>query len=119
MDSDEKLRRLTKWKRLAARSRMITIGKLATSYVEKRVIPDSERFEKVNEIWTDVVPEMLREHCDIEKITKAQMLVLVDSPSYANQLQLRIRQILDAFDDRAPRASIRSIRIVIGKAKAL
>jgi len=117
MYSDEKLRQVTQNRKSWRQKPATMIGQVAAELLTRNIIPISEKREKIDEIWQRTVPEKLREHCSIEKVSNKQILVVVDSPSYAGQLRMKVRAIINAFRQDAPRTGITSVRIVIGNKK--
>ncbi len=60
------------------------LGEAAMEFVEKRVSPPQSRFGLVSEVWRQILPAELLQHCEIVDISGGRMKVVADCPMYAN-----------------------------------
>jgi predicted nucleic acid-binding Zn ribbon protein len=83
-------------------------------FMENEVSPRQVRFRNVAEAWNELLPAELGEHCRISGISRGQLEVLADSPSYMYELQLCSSELLEELQQRCPRFRITKIRFAVG-----
>ena len=89
------------------------LGRMLTELMENMIAPQQERFQCLSELWRQVLPAELYEHCRVDSISAGQLKVLVDSPSHMYQLQLCSSDILAELKRRCPQYRIKGIKLVI------
>jgi len=81
--------------------------------MDKWISPQQVKFESVVQLWSELLPDELRQHCRINDISAGRLKVLVDSPSYMYDLQLRSSEILAELRRCCPQVRIKSIKIAL------
>jgi len=109
MDESERLRASVKGRTRQA----VKLGDVLSEFVEKRVLPRQARFKSIADLWSQLLPTELRQHCEITGISYRQLQVSVDSPLYANELRWRSGQLLEEIERRCPRARIKKIKLTV------
>jgi predicted nucleic acid-binding Zn ribbon protein len=90
------------------------LGELAGEIIEKRVLPQYSRFGTVIELWGQMLPQELVEHCRLEDINGGCLKVRVDSPSYLYELRMCGEQLVEQLQKHCPRARIKEIKFRVG-----
>ncbi len=90
------------------------LGDIAEQFIENQVSPRQVRFGHIVEVWSKLLPAGLRQHCRISSISKGQLEVLTDSPSYMYELQLCSSELLEELQQRCPRFRITKIKFAVG-----
>lgn len=90
------------------------LGEVVSELMEQQISPRQGRFGPVAELWSDLLPAELGLHCRLADISGGQLKVLVDSPSYMQELRLCREDLLRELQRRCPRARINQIKITIG-----
>jgi len=90
------------------------LGDVLAVLMESKIAPEQEQFSSVYEIWQQLLPPELCKHCRIDSISKGQLKVLVDSPSYMYQLQLCQTDILAGLRSQCPQFRITRLKFAAG-----
>ena len=90
------------------------LGEVVMEFVEKQVSPRQSRFGLVSEVWRQILPEELLKHCEIVDIYRGQMKVVVDCPTYANELRWCGAELVKELAQRCPQVRIKEIKFVVG-----
>ncbi len=90
------------------------LGDVVEQFMENQVSPRQVRFGQIARVWSELLPAELGEHCRISGISKGQLEVLTDSPSYMYELQLCSSELLEELQQRCPRFRITKIKFVVG-----
>jgi predicted nucleic acid-binding Zn ribbon protein len=116
MDEIERLRNADRAgvKRRTKPNSTATLGEALSELMEDRIVPQQSRFGSVTDLWSELLPAELYQHCRLAGISGGQLKVLVDSPSYMHELRLCSSQLLKELQQRCPKARIRRIKLVIG-----
>ena len=80
----------------------------------ERISPLQARFGELADVWSDVVPQELYEHCEIIALTGGELKVRVDSSAYIYELQLCGSELLEELRRQCPRARLKGIKFVAG-----
>ncbi len=89
------------------------IGDLLSTIMDSRIEPQHDRYCLLYEIWKQLLPEALSEHCQIESISNGQLKVLVDSPSYMYHMQLCCSNILAELERQCPQLRIKKLKFAL------
>ncbi|KPJ66005.1 MAG: hypothetical protein AMJ43_09455 [Coxiella sp. DG_40] len=89
------------------------LGDMIREIMNQWISPQQVKFDSVVRLWSELLPEELRQHCRIMDISAGRLKVLVDSPSYMYDLQLRSSVILAELRRRCKQARIKSIKIAL------
>ncbi|MCK4752366.1 MAG: DUF721 domain-containing protein [Planctomycetes bacterium] len=82
--------------------------------MEEIISPRQSRFQEILQLWNQLLPAELQEHCKLGGISGGQLKVLVDSPVYMHELRLCSPLLIEELQTHCPRARIRKIKITIG-----
>jgi len=93
-------------------STTVRLGEMLTELVENQLLPQRAKFESLLEVWSELLPADISEHCRIADICGGQLKVLVDSAAYMYELQLRSSGILSEVRRRCP--WIKKIKVAVG-----
>jgi predicted nucleic acid-binding Zn ribbon protein len=113
MGESERLRNAM-GRRRAGPDRATRLGDILSELMENRISPQQARFGTLAELWGELLPAELRWHCKLADISGGQLKVVVDSPSYANELRWCSSELLDELQRQFPRAKIKGIKFVVG-----
>ncbi len=113
-DADEQLRNIVKWRAKLNVNHPIRLGDAVKQLVEQRISPRQESFESIAGLWRELLPAELHRHCRIAGISGGRLKVLVDSPSYANELRWCGSELLEQIKKQCPQARIKKIKFVVG-----
>ena len=113
MFKDEQLRRMVEGRRLQQADRTVSLGNAAEQLMSGWIAPRQSKYGPVAEVWEQLLPEGLGEHCEIVGITGGQLKVKVDSPSYRYELQLCSTELLEELQRQCPTSRLRQIKFVI------
>lgn len=94
------------------KNEIYSLGEVMSEFMEVRIQPQFNRFSSVAELWDELLPAGLAEHCEIVEISAGRLKVQVDSPSYMYELQLCRSEILKEMQ-RHPAIRIKDIKFVI------
>ncbi len=87
-----------------------SIGQVAAKFLDEQVSPKQAVYGEVVEVWNEVLPSELAEHCRIEDISAGQITVVVDSPSYRFELNLCSAELLKELQMRCPGCRLKKIK---------
>ena len=112
MDQDQRLRLIAV--RHTRYDRTKHLGRVLNEFMEKRVAPSHSRFASVEQLWGQLLPAELAEHCTLAGISAGQLKVLVDSPVYMHELRMCGGELVRQLQQHCPRARIERIKFAIG-----
>lgn len=72
------------------------LGQDMVSFFRQSVQKRQTRLEKIAAAWTQLVPELLCEHCSLESFNRGSLTVLVDSSSHLYELKQLLLAGLEA-----------------------
>jgi hypothetical protein len=90
------------------------LGDVVNRLLEQKIIPEQNKFNKLNQCWNEILPAELAEHSTVEDITAGQLIVKVDAPSYRYELQLCSADVLKQLQFRCSAVHVKRMKIVIG-----
>ena len=114
MNGNERLANSVKWRTRAKPKEAVKLGDILTKLMDKRLSPRQAKFEAITELWQQLLPANLCQHCKIVDMSNAELKVSVDSPSYANELRWCSSELLEQLQQRCPRARIKKIKFTVG-----
>ena len=113
-NEDEQLRCAVKWQKKPYMDRAVRLGDVTRELMENRISPQQARFGPIADLWNQLLPDELRQHCKIAGISGGRLKVLVDSPAYRYEMQLCSSELLSELQRQCPRAHIKKIKFVVG-----
>lgn len=90
------------------------LGSVIAEYLNQRLGPKQARWEALQQLWYELVPEHIAGHCSIEDFADGKLTVAVDSPGYAHELKMSSGGIIRRMRERMPRLRIKKIISVPG-----
>jgi len=63
------------------------LGPAMVSFFKQSVAKRQTKFARIAACWSELVPEVLADHCSLESFTRGSMVVLVDSASHLYELK--------------------------------
>lgn len=90
------------------------LGEVASAFLERSVLPLQGRFGAVAEVWGELLPAQLGQHCRIDDVRCGRLRVVVDCPTYANELRWCGAELVKELSQRCPQARIKEIKFVVG-----
>jgi len=114
MDEGKRLQDIVRWRGKRKRNEAVRLGDVVRNFVENQVSPRQVRFRSVAEAWSQLLPDELRRHCEIADISGGRLKVIVDLPSYANELRWCGSELVEELAKRCPQARIKEIKFVVG-----
>jgi len=88
------------------------LGEALSELIEKEIAPRQVRYAAAMELWCQLLPDELRRHCRVADISRGQMKVEVDAPSYMYELQLCSAELVEQLRRRCPQSRIKGIKFV-------
>ncbi len=101
-------------RRRVRRGPAVQLGGLLRDFMDGQVGPRYSRFAPLAEVWKQLLPTGLAEHCEIVDLDKGLLTVAVDLAAYAYELRLCSDDLAEELQHRCPAARVRKIRIVTG-----
>ena len=102
------------WQRKIRRpDRTVRLGHVAQQLMDRQVSPRQAKYGAVIEVWRQILPAELSQHCEIVEISGGQLTVKVDSPSYKYELRLCSSELLRELQQQCPKARLTKIKFVI------
>jgi predicted nucleic acid-binding Zn ribbon protein len=114
MDTDKRTNRVIARQVGVKREKPQRLGDALVELMENQITPHRARFGSVAEVWEQLLPAELRQHCRIEGFKKGRLKVVAESPSYQFELRLCSSELVKELAARCPRAKVERIEIVVG-----
>ena len=92
----------------------IRLGDAAAELLEQRIARRQARFAAITELWEQLLPAELSDHCRIVDMSGGHLVVLVDSASYASELRWCSSELLEGLQQGCPKARIKKIKVSVG-----
>ena len=89
------------------------LGDVVKKLMDEQIEPQQRRLGSLDEVWGQLLPDELAQHCEIAGVSRGQLKVSVDSPAYMYELRLCSSELLSEVQQRCPRAGIKKIKFVI------
>ena len=87
------------------------LGNEITSYL-KRHHRTLEKNAAVVDVWRQAVPELLRNHCKLDKRVGNTLYVQVVPGAYMHQMKMQAGEVLERIRQMAPRCGIQKIQMI-------
>lgn len=91
-----------------------SLSKVLEELVDKRFSKRQDKFGKITEVWSEILPSQLEKHCRIASVENGILKVKVDSPVYANELKWAADELVRQLKEKCPKARIREIKCTPG-----
>jgi len=95
-------------------SQATPIGEALTKFMEPGPSGLTQRYETASQIsalWTQLLPEVLAEHCRIVDLSHGTLTVEADSPSFLYEMRISGQQLVKYLRQGCPSAKIREIKV--------
>jgi hypothetical protein len=95
----------------------VTVERLSdviASMMMNKIMPQQELFCRASDIFKNLLPAEIYEHCRIDGLYNGQLRVIVDSPTYMYQLQMYSSNILVGLKRQCSKYRIKKIKFAIG-----
>ena len=113
MDDIERLQKTLDYRRVRQSYNAVGLGQVAQQILDERISPQQAKFSQVDEVWRELLPAELQQHCEIFGISNGQLEVQVDSPSYVYELQLCSSELLSELQRQCPRVRLTRIKFTV------
>ena len=112
MEEIERIQEAVKGRQIKRYDRFVSLGQAAEQFITGLVRPQQKKYGDVVQIWEQVLPEELCNHCEIVNISGGNLMVKVDSPSYKYELHLCSSEILKELQKECPKARLTKIKLL-------
>ena len=92
----------------------LSLGSSIRQIMDEQISPMIQKSETIFELWQQLVPDELYEHCRIIELLNGQLKVEVDSPSYCYTLKLLSEELLERIKQQCPSARVKRIKFIPG-----
>ena len=82
-------------------------------FLRERVTPCQGQWESITQLWQNLIPATLREHCRIKEIAGGLLKITVDSPVYMHELRLCKDELLREIQNRCTGQRVKKIKIIL------
>ena len=114
MDEIERIQKILEYRRMGKSYGAVSLGRIAQQVLDERISPQQVKFSQVDEVWRELLPVELYQHCEIVGISGGQLDVRVDSPAYVYELQLCSSELLNELQRQCPRVRLTRIKLTMG-----
>ena len=90
------------------------MGELLCGFVD-RLAPVHAQYDSLAQVWENLLPGALRDHCRIGSLGNGCLKILADGSSYMFELQLCKAVLLRELQRLCPSAKIRRIDVVLAR----
>lgn len=113
MDEIEQIQNTLEHRRRRKTYSAVSLGQVAQQLLAEQISPQQAKFSQVDEVWRDLLPAELQQHCEIIGISGGQLEIQVDSPSYVYELQLCRSELLTELQRQCPRVRLTRIKFTV------
>ncbi|MBN2312719.1 MAG: DUF721 domain-containing protein [Sedimentisphaerales bacterium] len=113
MDDIEQIQNTLTYRRQRPSYRAVRLGQVAQQLLAEQISPQQAKFSQVDDVWRDLLPAELQQHCEIVDISGGQLNIQVDSPSYVYELQLCSSELLAELQHQCPRVRLTKIKFIV------
>lgn len=114
VDERKQLQNVVRWRSKRKLNKEVKLGDVVRQLIETKISPQQAKFGAIEETFSRLLPSELGQHCKIADISSGQLKVVVDSPSYANELRWCSSELLEELRRQCPRAQIKRIKFTVG-----
>jgi len=78
----------------------------------------AKRFEtssKISQLWSQLLPPVLAQHCRIVEFSRGQLTVEADSPSFLYEMRISSQQLIQYLRQGCPSAKLRAIKVILAR----
>ena len=100
-----------RWKN---QSKPVLLGNVLKDVMAKRISHRHGKVEMIEQIWSQLLPLELTEHCRIDSFNNGVLKVIVDGPGYMHEMRLCKSQLLEQLKTETTGIGIKDIRFDIG-----
>jgi predicted nucleic acid-binding Zn ribbon protein len=78
----------------------------------------AQRYEmasQLGEVWAQLLPPKLAQHCRVVDLSAGLLTVEADSPSYMYELRISSHQFLEQLRESCPVVKVRAIKVVLAR----
>jgi hypothetical protein len=90
------------------------MGDLVGPFVQA-LRPLHERYDSLAQVWDDLLPDNLRDHCRLGSLADGSIKVFADESSYLCELQWCRSDLLRQLQRLCPTAKVRRIEVAMGR----
>jgi len=93
--------------------RTVRLGDVVQQLIDNHISPTCDKFGAVAEVWSQLLPPELAQHCQVGGISAGLLRVRVDSPAYMYELQLCSHELVEQLRQQCPQARIKKIKFTL------
>jgi hypothetical protein len=96
------------------RQQATPIGEALAKFMEPGPAGLTKRYEtgsQIQTLWTQLLPEVLSQHCRIIDLSGGMLTVEADSPSFLYEMRISSQQLVKFLRQGCPSAKIREIKV--------
>lgn len=97
-------------------SQAAPIGEALAKLMEPGPSGLTRRYEtssQIQTLWTQLLPEILAQHCRIADLSQGILTVEADSPSFLYEIRISSQQLVKFLRQGCPSAKIREIKVIL------
>ena len=89
------------------------LGEVVQKLLDERISPRQAGYGAIAEVWEQILPKQLLDHCEIADVTGGKLTVKDDSPSYKYELHLCSKELLEELQLHCPKLRLRKIKFIL------
>lgn len=89
------------------------LGSVLADYLKYKIEPQRKQWAVLSEIWDDIIPQKLKEHCEPAGLDGGVLAVKVDSQAYANEIRMISRDLINNIRNKTGILKIVKIRTLL------
>jgi hypothetical protein len=100
------------------RQQAAPIGEALARFMEPGPSGLTQRYEtasQIHSLWTQLLPEVLSQHCRIVDLSQGTLTVEADSPSFLYEMRISSQQLIGFLRRGCPSAKVREIKVVLAR----
>lgn len=74
-----------------------------------------ETASRITEVWAQLLPAELAQHCRVVDLSGGLLTVEADSPSYSYELRISSHQLVEHLRRGCPAAKVRAIKVMLAR----
>ncbi len=113
MGCNEQFHSVTKEQTRRKTSRFVRLGDAAKELIDNQISPRQIVYDSVDNLWKQLLPKEIAQHCRISDVSGGLLKVAVDSPSYMHELRLCSDELLKELQQGCSRARIKKIKLIL------